>query len=68
MKNLLIPASLALAAMMFLSGCIAYEGGRKTQQTNATLGQQLVDLQKAKESKAITEEEYQAQKAKLLQN
>ena len=31
-----------------------------------TIGQQLVDLQKAKEAGAITEAEYQSQKAKLL--
>ena len=33
-----------------------------------TIGQQLVDLQKAKDSGAITESEYQAQKAKLLES
>jgi hypothetical protein len=31
-----------------------------------SLGQQLIDLQKAKEAGAITESEYEAQKAKLL--
>ena len=38
------------------------------QVSSPTLGQQLMDLQKAKESGAITEEEYQAQRTKLLQN
>jgi len=33
-----------------------------------TLGQQLIDLQKAKDSGAISDAEYQAQKAKLLEN
>jgi len=39
-------------------------------QTTAspTLGQQLIDLQKAKDSGAITDAEYQSQKAKLLEN
>ena len=32
-----------------------------------TLGQQLIDLQKAKDAGAITDAEYQAQKARLLQ-
>ena len=32
-----------------------------------TLGQQLIDLQKAKEAGAITDAEYKAQKAKLLE-
>jgi hypothetical protein len=39
------------------------------QQTVApTLGQQLMDLQKAKDTGAITDQEYQAQRAKLLEN
>ena len=33
---------------------------------NPTVGQQLIDLQKAKDAGAITDAEYQAQKAKLL--
>jgi hypothetical protein len=33
-----------------------------------TVGQQLIDLQKAKDAGAITDAEYQAQKAKLLEN
>jgi len=36
--------------------------------TGPTLGQQLVDLQKAKDAGVITDAEYQAQKAKLLEN
>lgn len=38
----------------------------KNQSQTATLGQQLIDLQKAREAGAITDAEYQAQKAKLL--
>lgn len=33
-----------------------------------TIGQQLIDLQKAKDAGAITDAEYQAQKAKLLES
>jgi hypothetical protein len=38
------------------------------QQTSIspTIGQQLIDLKKAKDSGAITEAEYEAEKAKLL--
>jgi len=36
--------------------------------TTPTLGQQLLDLQKAKDTSVITDAEYQAQKAKLLEN
>jgi hypothetical protein len=35
---------------------------------NPTVGQQLIDLQKAKDAGAITDSEYQTQKAKLLGN
>ena len=75
---------LAMAALLTgCSWDVRLGGGSKTSNTatrsdekptigqqvsSPTLGQQLVDLQKAKESGAITEEEYQAQKAKLLQN
>jgi PBP1b-binding outer membrane lipoprotein LpoB len=68
MKKLIAPISLALTAVIFLSGCVAAIGNRGTNPSNATLGQQLIDLQKAKESGAITDAEYQTQKAKLIEN
>jgi hypothetical protein len=69
MKKLIMPASLALSTMLFLSGCVAAIGNRGTDRDrNNTLGQQLIDLQKAKEVGAITEAEYETQKAKLLDN
>ncbi len=37
-------------------------------EANKTAGQQLIDLKKAKDAGALTDEEYQAQKAKLLGN
>jgi carbohydrate-selective porin OprB len=68
MKKLIAPVALALTATMFLSGCVAAVGNRSASPSNATVGQQLIDLQKAKETGALTEAEYQAQKAKLLEN
>ena len=38
------------------------------QAVQPTVGQQLIDLKKAKDSGAITEPEYEAEKAKLLGN
>ena len=38
------------------------------QTVTPTIGQQLMDLKKAKDSGAITEAEYEAEKAKLLGN
>jgi len=43
-------------------------GGTTTRPQTATVGQQLLDLQKAKDAGVITDAEYQAQKAKLLAN
>jgi hypothetical protein len=68
MKKLIAPASLALSATLLLSGCVAAIGNRGTDRSTGTLGQQLIDLQKAKDAGAISEAEYQTQKAKLLEN
>jgi hypothetical protein len=50
--------------MTLLSGCIGLSIGSDpaAKPPSPTLGQQLLDLQKAKEAGAITESEYQAQK------
>jgi len=67
MKKLLTSASIAITSMLLFTGCVASLGsGSKTETHNATLGQQLIDLQKARDSGAITEAEYQTQKNKLL--
>jgi hypothetical protein len=70
MKKSLITASMALTAMLLLTGCLDLHlgGGSKSeaQYQNPTVGQQLIDLQRAKDIGAISAEEYQAQKTKLL--
>jgi len=68
MKKLLIPTMIGLAAMTLFSGCLGLSigGGATTKPQTATVGQQLVDLQKAKDAGAINDAEFQAQKAKLL--
>ena len=48
MKKLIVSTVVALSFVVLLNGCIAVGTGPKSQQTNATLGQQLVDLQTAK--------------------
>lgn len=58
--------SLALLLFPSLNGCIAAIGNRDAQRPNATLGQQLIDLQKARDTGAITDAEYQSQKTHLL--
>jgi hypothetical protein len=71
MKKLFIPALIGLSAATLLTGCLAIQlGGGSTSkpQPAPTVGQQLTDLQHAKDTGAITEAEYQAQKAKILGN
>jgi hypothetical protein len=68
MKRLIVPTSVALSAMLFLSGCVAAIGNRDAQRGGGTVGQQLIDLQKAKDAGAITDAEFQTQKARLLGN
>ena len=67
-KKLIVPALIGLSAMTLLTGCIGLSIGRGTtiKPVTATVGQQLVDLQKAKDSGAITDAEYQAEKTKIL--
>ena len=68
MKKLFVPLLIGLSAMMLCSGCLAIQlgGGTTNRGDNPTIGQQLIDLQKAKDAGIITEAEYQSQKAKLL--
>jgi len=49
---------------LFLTGCAIQIGNRAPD--NDTLGQQLVDLKKAKDSGALSDSEYEAQRSKLL--
>jgi hypothetical protein len=67
MKKTLIPTVACLSALMVLTGCVfAIGSGDKCKTQAPTVGQQLVDLQKAKDSGAINDAEFQAQKAKIL--
>jgi hypothetical protein len=81
MKPKFISLFVSLLAMTLFTGCVISLGGGKTcppcrpehtvagpQTAAPTLGQQLMDLQKAKETGAITDTEYQEQKAKLLES
>ena len=54
----------AAAVYVLFCGCAIEIGNRAPDKD--TLGQQLVDLKKAKDAGAISDSEYEAQKAKLL--
>jgi hypothetical protein len=72
-KQVLRPGILLGASLVFgvlATGCIAsIGGGGKERVTSAqpTRGQELLDLQKAQNSGAITPEEYDAQKKRILE-
>lgn len=68
MKKLFITSMFSLPAILLLSGCLGLSlgGGKKTVTNNPTLGQQLVDLKTARDAGALTEQQYEDQKAKLL--
>ena len=69
MKSKLFTLTYGILAALFLNGCVAAIGNRDAQRgAGGTLGQQLIDLQKAKDAGAITESEYQTEKAKILGN
>ncbi len=67
MKKLFIPTVAALATAILLTGCVAAIGNREGRPSGSvTLGQQLIDLQKAKDAGAISDAEYQTERTKLL--
>ncbi len=69
MKKLFVSTAIALSAIVLFTGCLALQvGGDKPEGRKATLGQQLTDLKAARDSGAITEAEYEHQKAKLLRD
>ena len=56
-------------ATAILTGCVAAIGNRDADLgRGTTVGQQLIDLQKAKEAGALTETEYQDQRARVLKH
>lgn len=65
-KPVALTAALLVLVMPLLGGCIAEIGSHAAPRPTATLGQQLIDLQKARDSGALSEPEYQAQRAKFL--
>ena len=68
MKSILLSVSLG-ALVVSLSGCVIAMGNRDLggpRPTQATTGQQLIDLKKAHDAGALSDAEYEEQKEKLL--
>jgi hypothetical protein len=68
MKKTIVPVVIGLASATLLSGCLNLQlgGGTTNKPQSATVGQQLIDLQRAKDTGVISEAEYNTQKAKIL--
>jgi hypothetical protein len=67
MNKSIISTLLALSAMLSLSSCVAAFGNRGNLRSDGNVGQQLIDLHKAKVAGIITDAEFQTQKAKLIE-
>lgn len=68
MKKSLIPVLVLGVAMSLFAGCSWQVGGGKTSQVQEpTIGQQLIDLQKARASGAINQQEFDAERQRILQ-
>ena len=61
----MIAIFLVIAVLTTMTSCLAIGTGGKKIDDKPTLGQELLDLQKAKEAGAISQEEYKELKEKL---
>jgi hypothetical protein len=68
MKQIFTLSLIGLTAMNLLTGCLSLQlgGGSTSRSVAPSVGQQLMDLKAARDSGAINESQYEAQKAKLL--
>lgn len=62
--SLLLTAALTIP---LLTGCVIAFGNRVPDDRKATLGKQITDLKQARDSGALTEEEYQTAKQRLIE-
>ena len=69
MKNSFIAGMLALSVLALTSGCLSISvgGGSSSESDKPTTSEQLNDLKKARDSGAITQEQYDTQRAKIIQ-
>ena len=69
LKTILTPLLLALSALLLLTGCLnlSLGGGSHPVAAGPTVGQQLIDLQTARNTGAISQAEYETLRAKIIQ-
>lgn len=56
---------IVMTILITMASCLAIGTGGEKVENKPTLGQQLVDLQKARDTGAISSQEYEALKEKL---
>ena len=62
----LLKSVFSMLVVIGLTGCAMFNKNVVTHTRTTTIGQELADLKNAKESGAVTEEEYQKLKSKIL--
>ncbi len=69
MKKSFLVGTAIVGLLVLTSGCLSISvgGGSSSEVEKPTTSQQLTDLKKARDSGAITQEQYETQRAKLLQ-
>jgi len=66
----LLRPTLALTAatgLLLTAGCVIGNSGKLVLSRHISVGQELIDLQRARDEGAITEEEYELIKGKLME-
>ena len=63
----LLTISVVAVVSTLINGCVLALGNRVPPPEKATLGRQLTDLKQARDSGAITEEEYQIVRKRLIE-
>lgn len=64
----IISLLLVMALLTTMVSCIAVGSGGEKIEQKPTLGQELIDLKKARDEGTISEQEYKEMKEKLKQN
>ena len=70
MRKTFMIGAVGFLALTLLCGCLILSVGNKNNSDGkrTTIEQQLNDLEKARKSGAITQEQYDTQRTKLLEN